>query len=260
MSPSRKCQMLFFIPRIASRRWLRLGNWWKLKLNVLKTEINHASLFSGIGGDDLAAEWMNWNNVFHCELVESKRKWLQHRWPKSLSYADIIKTDFTVHHRKIDILTGGDPCQVSSKIGKRQGNKGALYLWPQFFRAVREIKPTVVVNENVDGTISNGILDQKITDLESIGLHLLAAHCYPCKFYWRIAPPGTGSGLLPTCLKDDWKGGSAAARKDNGKIRLDQLRHWWKIKTGLSVPAPSFLRVMMGFPVGWMRYKATEMQ
>ena len=115
--------------------------------------ISHASLFSGIGGDDLAAEWMGWQNIFHCELIESKRKWLQHRWPQSTSYADITTTDFTVHRRTIDILTGGDPCQVSSKIGKREGKAGALYLWPQFFRAVREIEPTVVVNENVDGTI-----------------------------------------------------------------------------------------------------------
>ena len=69
----------------------------------------------------------------------------------------------------------------------------------------------------------------------------------------------TAFGWLPTPLKDDWKGGSAAPRKDNGKLRLDQLRHWWKIKTGISSPSPTFYRVMMGFPEGWMRYKDTEM-
>jgi DNA (cytosine-5)-methyltransferase 1 len=131
--------------------------------------ISHASVFTGIGGNDLAAEWMGWRNVFHCELIETKRKWLNHRWPEAESYGDITKTDFTIHRRKVDILSGGDPCQVSSKIGKMEGMGGALYLWPQFFRTVREVEPIAVVNENVDGTISNGILDQKIDDLESIG-------------------------------------------------------------------------------------------
>lgn len=131
--------------------------------------MNHGSIFSGIGGDDLAAEWMGWENIFHCELIDSKRKWLRHRWPKAISYEDIRKTDFTIHRGGLDILTGGDPCQVSSKIGKREGKKGYLYLWPEFFRAVSESKPIWLVNENVDGTISNGILDQKINDLESIG-------------------------------------------------------------------------------------------
>ncbi len=60
-------------------------------------------------------------------------------------------------------------------------------------------------------------------------------------------------GWLPTPLRDDYKGGSDAPRKDNGKLRLDQLRHWYKIKTGLSYPNPDFYRVMMGYPDGWMR-------
>lgn len=131
--------------------------------------MRHGSLFTGIGGFDLAADWMGWINVFHCEIIESKRKWLSVQWPEAISYDNIETTDFTIHRGDTDVLTGGDPCQVSSKIGKREGMAGALYLWPQFFRAVREIEPLWVVNENVDGTISNGILDQKITDLESIG-------------------------------------------------------------------------------------------
>lgn len=152
------------------------------KLDQMIQNINHGSIFSGIGGDDLAAEWMGWNNLFHCELIETKRKWLQHRWPNAISYEDITTTDFTVHAGNLDILTGGDPCQVSSKIGKREGKKGALYLWPQFFRAVRESQPAWVVNENVDGTISNGILDQKITDLESIGYTCWTPLVIPASF------------------------------------------------------------------------------
>jgi DNA (cytosine-5)-methyltransferase 1 len=144
--------------------------------------MNHASIFSGIGGDDLAAEWMGWTNVFHCELIESKRKWLSHRWPKAISYADIRQTNFNIHRGQIDILTGGDPCQVSSKIGKREGMGGGLYMWPEFFRTVCESQPFFVVNENVDGTISNGILDQKIYDLESIGYSCWPPLVIPASF------------------------------------------------------------------------------
>jgi DNA (cytosine-5)-methyltransferase 1 len=144
--------------------------------------VTHASIFSGIGGNDLAAECMGWRNVFHCELIDKKRKWLNHRWPDSKSYEDITKTDFTIHRRQVDIISGGDPCQVSSKIGKREGMGGVLYLWPQFFRCVREAEPIAVVNENVDGTISNGILDQKIADLESIGYSCWPPLVVPASF------------------------------------------------------------------------------
>lgn len=131
--------------------------------------MTHGSLFSGIGGELLAAECIGWINILSCEKDDFKRNWIKTRWPEITSYGDITTTDFTIHRGTIDALSGGDPCQVSSKIGKREGMEGNLYLWPSFFRAVREIEPVWVVNENVDGTISNGILDRKIADLESIG-------------------------------------------------------------------------------------------
>lgn len=144
--------------------------------------MTHGSLFSGIGGFDLAAEWMGWQNIFNCEVLEDRRRWLAMRWPSATGYGGIETVDFAIYKGLIDILSGGDPCQVSSKIGKREGMGGALYLWPQFFRAVRECNPSWVVNENVDGTISNGILDQKISDLESIGYTCWTPLIIPASF------------------------------------------------------------------------------
>jgi len=69
----------------------------------------HGSLFSGIGGFDLAAEWMGWENVFHCEWNPFGQKVLKYHFPKSISYHDIKTTDFTIHRGSIDILTGGFP-------------------------------------------------------------------------------------------------------------------------------------------------------
>lgn len=113
--------------------------------------MNHASLFSGIGGAEVAASWMGWHNAFHCEIQEFPRKVLEYWFPNSESYEDITKTDFTKWHGKIDVLTGGFPCQPFSLAGRRKGADDNRYLWPQMLRAIRQIHPTWVVGENVNG-------------------------------------------------------------------------------------------------------------
>ena len=134
--------------------------------------MNHGSLFSGIGGFDLAAEWMEWDNIFHCEWMPFPRKVLNHYWPNSISYEDITKTDFTIHRGSIDILTGGFPCQPYSSAGKRLGKEDERHLWPHMLRVISEIKPTYVVGENVRGLTNwNGgvVFEEVCTDLESQG-------------------------------------------------------------------------------------------
>lgn len=113
--------------------------------------MNHASLFSGIGGAEVAASMMGWKNLFHCEIQEFPRKVLQYWFPNSESYEDITKTDFTKWQGKIDVLTGGFPCQPFSLAGRRKGAEDNRYLWPQMLRAIRQIHPTWVVGENVNG-------------------------------------------------------------------------------------------------------------
>lgn len=75
--------------------------------------MTHASLFSGIGGAEIAAEWMGWENLFHCEINPFGRKVLEYWYPNSVSYDDITKTDFTEWRGKIDVLTAGFPCFVA---------------------------------------------------------------------------------------------------------------------------------------------------
>ena len=113
--------------------------------------MNHASLFSGIGGAEVAASMMGWQNLFHCEIQEFPRKVLQYWFPNSESYEDITKTDFHQWQGKVDVLTGGFPCQPFSVAGRRKGEDDNRYLWPQMLRAIREIKPTWIVGENVAG-------------------------------------------------------------------------------------------------------------
>ena len=114
----------------------------------------HASLFSGIGAAEIAADWMGWQNAFHCEIQEFPRRVLDYWYPNSVSYEDITKTDFTPWRGKIDILTGGFPCQPFSCAGQRRGADDNRYLWPEMLRAIREIQPSWVVGENVTGLLS----------------------------------------------------------------------------------------------------------
>jgi len=132
----------------------------------------HGSLFSGIGGFDLAAEWMGWNNIFHCEWNPFGQKVLKHHFPNSISYNDITKTDFSIHRGRIDILTGGFPCQPYSLAGKRLGKEDERHLWPHMLRAIQEIKPRWVVGENVRGLVSwnDGLVFHEVqSDLETQG-------------------------------------------------------------------------------------------
>lgn len=114
----------------------------------------HASLFSGIGGFDLAAEWVGWKNVFHCEINEFCAQILKYHFPNADHYEDIKTTDFTKWRGKINVLSGGFPCQPFSLAGRRKGAEDDRYLWPQMLRAIQEIKPDWVVGENVAGIIT----------------------------------------------------------------------------------------------------------
>ena len=134
--------------------------------------MRHGSLFSGIGGFDLAAEWMGWENVFHCEWMEFPRKVLDYHFPDADSHIDICKTDFKKYANTIDILTGGFPCQPFSLAGKRKGTDDERYLWGEMLRAIQEIKPRFVIAENVFGitNIDGGLVfEQVCLDLEAEG-------------------------------------------------------------------------------------------
>jgi DNA (cytosine-5)-methyltransferase 1 len=147
--------------------------------NDLKSckKLKHLGLFEGIGGFSLAARWAGWETVAWCEWNKFGQKVLRHHFPEAEGFGDITKTDFRKYANKIDILTGGFPCQPYSLAGKRKGKEDDRHLWPEMLRAIREIRPPYVVGENVFGLINwnRGLVFNEVqADLEAEGYEVWA--------------------------------------------------------------------------------------
>jgi len=140
-------------------------------------KLRHGSLFSGIGGFDLAAEWAGWENVFHCEWNPFGQQVLKHYWPNAESFNDITKSDFSKYEHTVDIISGGFPCQPFSTAGDRRGTEDNRYLWPTMLDVIRTVKPRYVVGENVHGLVNwnNGLVFNTVcADLEAEGYEVQA--------------------------------------------------------------------------------------
>jgi DNA (cytosine-5)-methyltransferase 1 len=114
------------------------------------------SLFSGYGGLDLAvSQHYDAEVIWHCEWDEAPSKILAKHFPNVPNYKDVTKIDFS-QVAKVDILTGGFPCQDLSEAGKRAGLKDGTRsgLWSEMLRAIETLQPKLVVIENVRGLLS----------------------------------------------------------------------------------------------------------
>lgn len=129
--------------------------------------MNALSLFSGIGGLDIAAEWAGFKTVAFCEQNLFCKKVLTKQWPGVKIYDD-VRTINTEELPKIDLIHGGYPCQPFSVAGNQRGTEDERHLWPHMLRVVCNVRPQWVVAENVKGHIALG-LDDVIDDLEGAG-------------------------------------------------------------------------------------------
>ena len=135
-------------------------------------QINMISLFTGIGGFDLAAETLDWNILFQSEIDDYCIQVLNKRYPNIPKYGNINEIDATKFAGYVDVVAGGFPCQPFSNAGLQQGKEDPHFLWPQMYRVIQECRPNWVIAENVLGLISNAnglVFEQVCTDLEREG-------------------------------------------------------------------------------------------
>lgn len=223
--------------------------------------LTHFSLFSGIGANDLAAEWAGFKTVGQCEWADFPTKILGKHWPDVPRWRDIHDlTGESIRQRGINditVLSGGFPCQPHSVAGKREASADGRDLWPEFKRVICEANPKWVVGENVSGLLSseNGrFFGGILRDLAQMGFvtgwcsisanwvgapHrrervFIVAHSKRYKQRWeepRDGKVGRMGGIIePVAWDRDWESALCEFRRMDdglsyGVERLDTLRN-----------------------------------
>jgi len=135
--------------------------------------LKHLDLFSGIGGFSLGLESAGLvETVAFCDFDKYCQQVLNKNWPGIPVYGDVKELNYEKLQAdgidKIDIITGGYPCQPFSVAGRKKGEEDPRHVWPEMFRLVKELRPTWVIGENVGNHVKLG-LDSVLSDLESEG-------------------------------------------------------------------------------------------
>ena len=139
--------------------------------------MTHGSLFSGIGGFDLAARWAGWPTAFQVEIDPWCRRILSRHFPNAQRHNDIREFNARPFRGAVDVISGGFPCQPYSSAGKRLGKSDDRHLWPEMLRVIREAAPRWIVGENVRGLVtwSSGLVFEEVqADLEATGYQVQA--------------------------------------------------------------------------------------
>jgi DNA (cytosine-5)-methyltransferase 1 len=213
----------------------------------------HFSLFSGIGGFDLASEWMGWKNYLSCEIADFPNKILEHYWPDAYHHRDVKTLNYETINNELSerfgkqwrdddiILTGGFPCQPYSSAGKRLGKEDERHLWPEMLRIISEIKPKFIVGENVFGLLNwNGgmVFAEVCSDLEHQGYEITPVVIPAAAVnaphgrdrVWFVATDTLHEGLQGRQNIDEWEKYNNEGRRNGFNIRTSSKNNGWSSK------------------------------
>jgi DNA (cytosine-5)-methyltransferase 1 len=157
---------------------------------------------------------------------------MNYHFPNSFQHEDIRTTDFRIWRGRIDLLTGGFPCQPYSHSGKRLGTEDDRHLWPEMLRAIREIQPSWIVGENVRGFVNWNkglVFDQAQIDLEAEGYEVIPFLLPACGVNapherYRIWPVAYASRFVHAERLDNRRNKTAAI----GSESEDQQQAGWQ--------------------------------
>lgn len=211
--------------------------------------MTHGALFNGIGGFQLAASWLGWENVFSVEIDKWCNKVTKQHFPNCEQHEDIYKFDGTKYAGRIDVISGGFPCQPFSVAGKRRGKEDDRYIWPEMLRVISEIRPAWVLGENVGGIVGV-VLDEVLSDLENIGYEAQPILIPACAIgaphirerVWVVAH--SMCGRLQTVARNNFQNPPIRAKASNDFNTFDAIPRYvrkydnTKLRTDDGLPRP----------------------
>lgn len=215
------------------------------------SELTHLSLFSGIGGLDLAAEMAGIKTVGQCEFADYPFSVLEKHWPNIPRWRDVRELTGESFREKTNgceptIVSGGFPCQPHSIAGKRLASDDERDLWSELLRVYRETNAKWLVGENVPGllTSENGrFFGRVLRDLAEMGCFAWW-YCFPA---YSCGAKYIGERVCIVATSDSERWGSVAKKqKTRPDVEYQKMLESWQTRQNNILPYPERLEPKPG--------------